>query len=34
MLMQDIFEAMFGLHYCYWVKMMRAHLEFTGDMLP
>jgi hypothetical protein len=33
MLIQDAFEALFAFHYCYWVKMARAHLEYTGDFL-
>jgi hypothetical protein len=32
--MQDLFGMLFGIQYCYWVKMMNAHLDFTGDMLP
>jgi hypothetical protein len=31
--MLDAFEAMFAFQYCYWVRMMNAHLDFTGDTL-
>lgn len=33
MLMRDFYETIFGVQYCYWVRMMQAHLDFTGDML-
>jgi hypothetical protein len=32
--MLDVFETMFALQYCYWVRMLNAHLDFTGDMIP
>ena len=32
-MLTDVFELMFAYQYCYWVRMMNAHLDVTGDIL-
>ncbi len=32
--MLDAFETLFSVQYCYWVRMLNAHLDFTGELLP
>ncbi len=33
-MLNDAFETLFGIQYCYWVRMLNAHLDFTGELLP
>jgi len=30
---RDFYETLFGISYCYWVRMLNAHLDFTGELL-